>query len=344
MFGGNPVFLLIISTLVIIQDDKRCWVTAAALPNPPVNLLDRIDQASLPFDGAPYDRNDATDVTIFILDTGVLFTHDEFTNGRVRFYNDTVTPNSPFMVDVNGHGTRCASTAAGANIGVAQGATVESIRVAGSDGLAAANDVLAGLDDVQRWWNKNPGSKCVVSYSLISTSFSTTLNYAFGNVSKNTDCVVVVAAGNQGSDVSQADACNYSPSGSPHVITVGGSRFRQNGMSDDRIGISNYGPCVDIYAPARNIDLAAPSGSSNSHYLRSSGTSFATPAVAGAAAMILSTTSLTPTGRKTMTDLVLDILVATSSKDKLRSLPSSNAATLPSNNRLLNVASDIFYA
>eukprot|EP00057_Strongylocentrotus_purpuratus_P016344 XP_011670818.1 PREDICTED: subtilisin-like protease 8 [Strongylocentrotus purpuratus] len=200
------------------------------------------------------------------------------------------------------------------------------------------------LDNVQRWWNSNPGSKCVVSYSLISTSFSTTLIYAFGNFSKNTDCVVVVAAGNQGSHFSEANACNYSPSGSPNVITVGGSRARQNGMSDSRIGISNYGPCVDIYAPARNIDLAAPSGSSNSNYLRSSGTSFATPAVAGAAAMILSTTSLTPTGRKSMTDLVLDILVATSSKDKMTHLPASNAAFLPSNNRLLNVASDTYYA
>eukprot|EP00057_Strongylocentrotus_purpuratus_P024663 XP_011679137.1 PREDICTED: subtilisin-like protease 1 [Strongylocentrotus purpuratus] len=117
-----------------------------------------------------------------------------------------------------------------------------------------------------------------------------------------------------------------------------------NGASDDRIGISNYGPCVDIYAPARNIDLAAPSGSSNSNYLRSSGTSFATPAVAGAAAMILSTTSLTPTGSETMTDLVLDILIATSAKDKLTSLPASNAAVLPSNNRLLNVVSNTYYA
>ncbi|XP_030850058.1 uncharacterized protein LOC115927889 [Strongylocentrotus purpuratus] len=327
-----------------LVEENSVQEVGAALPTLPVKLLDRIDQVDLPRDGASYDRNDATDVTIFILDTGVLFTHDEFTNGRVSFYNDTVTPNSPIMVDVNGHGTRCASVAAGANIGVAQGATVESIRVAGSDGLAAADDVLAGLDDVQRWWNNNPGSKCVVSYSLISTSFSTTLNYAFGNLSANTDCVVVVAAGNQGSDISMANACNYSPSGSPDVITVGGSRNRMNGASDDRIGISNYGPCVDIYAPARNIDLAAPSGSSNSNYLRSSGTSFATPAVAGAAAMILSTTSLTPTGSETMTDLVLDILIATSAKDKLTSLPASNAAVLPSFNRLLNVVSNTYYA
>ena len=65
------------------------------------------------------------------------------------------------------------------------------------------------------------------------------------------------------------------------VITVGASRFRNGGTTDDRLSASNYGPCVDIYAPGRNINLAAPSGTSNSNYLTSSGTSFATPAVAG---------------------------------------------------------------
>ncbi|XP_054753752.2 extracellular serine proteinase-like [Lytechinus pictus] len=329
-----------------LVEENSIQETGGSQPNQPVKMQKRT------YPGNPstnsYSRNNASDVTIFILDTGVMPTHDEFQymgNSRIIFHNDTITPETPITFDMNGHGTRCASVAVGYHIGIARNATIRSIRVADATGSANADDVIAGVNNVQEWWNSNSDKKCVVSYSMSSNTNTATINYAFGNLTLNTDCVVVVAAGNQGSNILTADACDYSPSTVPEVITVGGSKqIKIDGVKiERRFDISNYGPCVDIYAPGKAIDVAAPPPlnmlGSTSYYARSSGTSFATPAVAGAAAMILSTTTLNPTGTETMTSLVLDILENT--KGLLDGLPTSG--TLQSNNVLLKIDDNTYY-
>ncbi|XP_071487207.1 uncharacterized protein [Diadema antillarum] len=230
-----------------------------------------------------------------------------------------------------------ASVAIGQNIGIAREATVRSIRVANEQGIATADDVVAGIDAVFEWAANNPNEKCIVSYSLISLTMSLTIDEAFENLDTKTRCLLVVAAGNTGAQPNTADACMYSPAKNDFVITVGSSRLsRVNSASpffDERAGFSNYGPCVDIYAPGRRVDLADII--SEDSFAIASGTSFSTPAVAGAMAILLSKDEIafdTP---------ISDILDLISVEGKL--MFANTPATPASNNRLLILADPIFF-
>jgi aqualysin 1 len=239
--------------------------------------LDRIDQRQLPLDGQynDFDRN-GSGVDAYIVDTGIRATHSEFT-GRVGNGADFVD-NDSNPDDCNGHGTHVASTVGGTNFGVAKGVTLHSSRVLDCNGSGTIDGVVAGIDFVR---TDCAGRVCVANMSL-GGGFSQALNDSVASAVAS-GVVFAVAAGNE-----NQDACNTSPSSEPAAITVGAKDD-----ADVRASFSNFGSCVDIFAPGVSI-LGANIGSDTATQVIS-GTSMASPHIAGAAALIRgSNPGLTP--------------------------------------------------
>ena len=244
--------------------------------------LDRIDQRTAPLDGVySGGRHNATGagVHVYVIDTGINPTHDEFA-GRVGVGFDFVDDDDE-PEDCNGHGTHCAGTALGTNYGVAPRATLHGVRVLDCSGSGFLSDVVAGM----RWVADNhvlmhPNTDAVASMSLGGGNSQALIDEVAYLTSVNV--TVVVAAGN-----SNADACGYSPANAPTAITVG-STARPSGspMMDPRSGFSNYGSCVDIFAPGSNVKSAWIGGDNATRTI--SGTSMACPHVAGGVAAFLS--------------------------------------------------------
>ena len=242
--------------------------------NPPIWNLDRINQRRLPLDGVKSSSAEAGDgAVVYVVDTGVRRNHIEFSlpSGVSR-----VTDGKSFVQDgkgwedCNGHGTHCASTAAGKNYGVAPGANIVSVRVLGCSGTGSYSDMIAGIDWIVRDSQRRAPGKSVISMSL-GGGRSTAMNRAVDSA-VDAGIAVVVAAGNENDD-----ACAYSPSSSRNALTVASSDSR-----DRKSGFSNYGECVDIVAPGS--DIAAADYRSRTGVKRLSGTSMACPHVAGAVA------------------------------------------------------------
>jgi subtilisin family serine protease len=227
--------------------------------------LDRIDQRQLPLNGT-YTRNyRGNGVTVYIVDTGIRFDHIEF-GGRASFGYDAFGGDGN---DCNGHGTHVAGTAGGTNYGVASNVSLVAVRVLDCSGSGYTSGVIAGLD----WIAANRRSPSVVNMSLGGPVVAA-LDDAVVRLT-NAGTAVVVAAGNE-----NVDACGGSPSRVPDAITVGATD-----QSDIRASFSNYGSCVDFFAPGVSIPSAYYTGSTVYAYM--SGTSMATPHVAGAAALLL---------------------------------------------------------
>ena len=231
--------------------------------------IDRIDQRSLPRDTKYSYNNTAEDVVVYVLDTGVDATHSEF-GGRVTTGFSAFTGESPTQDCASGHGTHVAGTVAGSTYGVAKSATVVPVKVLSCITNSYVSDAIDGINWIIE--NHVPGTKAVANLSL-STGISQSLNNAVTNL-MNSGVVVAVAAANN-----NADACNYSPASAPAVLTVGAST-----VGDTKASFSNYGSCVDLFAPGYLITSAKPGGGSQTM----SGTSMASPHVAGAAAVLWS--------------------------------------------------------
>src|SRR5215207_1592240 len=229
--------------------------------------LDRIDQPTLPTDGVFNYPNTGAGVNVYILDSGIRRTHSQF-SGRVvpaySVFNDGYGPDG-----CTAHGTHVAGIVGGSTWGVAKGATLHSVRVTDCVGSVSTSSLIAGVD----WVTANRVRPAVANMSLSSIA-SSALNLAVTN-SINSGVTYVVSAGNTNSS-----ACNYSPANLPQAIAVGAIA----GL-DARANFSNFGPCVDLYAPGYNIYSAT--NTDDSAYLLLSGTSQASGFAAGVAALYL---------------------------------------------------------
>ena len=227
--------------------------------------IDRID-ARVGRDNSYTYPNTASNVRAYIIDTGINpAINDLF--GRIDPGMDYVDGGTPD--DCNGHGTHVAGTVAGTAYGVAKGAKVVAVRVLNCQGSGSTSGVIAGVD----WVTRNAVKPAVANMSL-GGSYYAALNTAVANAVAS-GVTFAVAAGN-----SNRNACNYSPSSTPSAITVGATT-----STDARASYSNYGSCVDIQAPGSSItsDWIGSATATNTI----SGTSMASPHVAGAAALVL---------------------------------------------------------
>jgi len=227
--------------------------------------LDRVDQRDVNFDSKYYYTNAAKDVTVYVVDTGINYGHIDF-EGRASFGFDVFGGDG---ADCDGHGTHVAATIGGKTWGVAKKANLVSVRVLDCDGNSTTSRVIAGIN----WINENIDGPSVVNMSLSGGG-----SYAMDAAIKNSiasGVTYIFAAGN-----SNADACNYSPSRVDEGITVAAST-----SEDSRASYSNYGSCVDTFAPGSSVRSAWIG--SNTMERTISGSSMAAPHVAGAAAIYL---------------------------------------------------------
>ncbi|WP_428263902.1 S8 family peptidase [Haliangium sp.] len=235
--------------------------------------LDRVDQRTLPLDGNYDDHNNTgAGVNVYIVDTGINSSHNEFT-GRIGSMTDFVGDGAGGE-DCNGHGSHVASTSAGTQFGLAKDATLHAVRVLNCSGSGTFAGVVAGVDFVAGDCGNQPGP-CVANMSL-GGGFSQSLNDAVANAVA-AGVPFAVAAGNESSD-----ACTRSPASEPAAFTVAASQD-----NDSHASFSNFGSCVDIYAPGVGV-LGADIGGANATQTIS-GTSMASPHVAGAIAQFLGT-------------------------------------------------------
>ncbi|CAM5480789.1 S8 family peptidase [Streptomyces avidinii] len=232
--------------------------------------LDRIDQRELPLDGSYTYPTRAEGVTVYVIDTGINTGHVEF-DGRARNgYNAVFLGSSR---DCNGHGTHVAATVGGQTYGVAKGVSLVGVKVADCRGDAALSAMLKGLDWVVKDAARAPATPAVANMS-IGGSRSHALDAAVTRAVAS-GITFTVAAGNDG-----RDACSGSPAAVPQAITVGATDAR-----DRRAPFSNHGRCVDLSAPGVGITSAWKNSATAT--ARASGTSMASPHVAGVAALVL---------------------------------------------------------
>jgi subtilisin family serine protease len=232
--------------------------------------LDRIDQRTVPFDGNYNFVSTGAGVHAYIIDTGIRVTHQDFGGRAVAdfdAFNDGQNGN-----DCNGHGTHVAGTVGSSTYGVAKNVTLHAVRVLNCSASGSISTIVAGIDYVTR----NHVSPAVANISIGASGISSTLDSAVAN-SIASGVTYAIAAGN-----SNQNACNYSPARSPNAITVGAST-----NMDERVGYSNFGTCVDIFAPGNFI--VSTSIADDTAIASKSGTSMASPHVAGVAALYLET-------------------------------------------------------
>ena len=232
--------------------------------------IDRVDQRSLPLNQTYTWDATGQGVRAYIIDTGIRYSHNDF-GGRASFGFDAFGGNG---TDGNGHGTHVAGTVGGTTYGVAKNVSLVAVRVLDNSGSGTTTGVIAGMD----WVVANHIKPAVANMSL-GGGGSTAIDDAVQRM-YNAGVPVIVAAGNGNFVGRQDDACKYSPARAPNAFTVGATV-----TTDAKASYSNYGNCVDLFAPGSSITSAWYT--SNTATSTISGTSMASPHVAGGAALYL---------------------------------------------------------
>lgn len=260
--------------------------------------LDRIDQRDRPLDGNYNYTPTGSGVNAYIIDTGIRRTHSQF-GGRAFAGYDAIGDGQNSN-DCNGHGTHVAGTVGASTYGVAKNVRLYAVRVLGCNGSGSNSGVIAGMD-----WVANNHVKPAVANMSLGGGASTATDNAVQNA-VNAGVTMVVAAGNE-----NQNACNVSPSRAANAVTVGSTT-----SSDARSSFSNYGTCVDIFAPGSSITSAWYTSDSATNTI--SGTSMASPHVAGVVALYLEgNPNASPSA-------VREALVSTASSGKLTSIGSGS--------------------
>lgn len=229
--------------------------------------LDRLDQVTLPLNQSYSFSNSANEVNVYVIDTGILLSHGDF-GGRAQAGFDALGGNS---VDCNGHGTHVAGTIGSRTYGVAKEAKLIAVRVLDCDGSGTMSGVISGVE----WVTANHTKPAAANMSL-GGAVSQALDDAV-KASIQSGVTYAVAAGNE-----NTSACNSSPSRVAQAITVGSST-----ATDARSSFSNYGNCLSLFAPGSDIKSTWSTSATATNTI--SGTSMASPHVAGVAALYLST-------------------------------------------------------
>ncbi len=253
------------SRIAYIEEDGMVY--ASATQTGATWGIDRTDQRDLPLNSSYTYNTTASNVHAYIVDTGVLGSHQQFTGRMGNGY--TAISDANGTNDCNGHGTHVAGTVAGTTYGIAKGAIVHPVRVLGCDGSGTNSGVIAGMD----WVAQNHVKPAVANMSL-GGGASTATDDAVARMTA-AGVITVVAAGND-----NANACNYSPARAASAITVGSTT-----NTDARSSFSNFGTCLDIFGPGSSITSSWYTSSTATNTI--SGTSMASPHVAGVAALYL---------------------------------------------------------
>lgn len=243
--------------VVEIEQDGEVSIDAASWG------LDRIDQRQLPLDGSFTTNGNGSGVTAYIIDTGLQANHPDF-GGRAQNVYDAFGGDGN---DCQGHGTHVGGTVAGSSYGVAPGAALRGVRVLDCGGSGSFSGIIAGVD----WVAANASRPAVANLSL-GGGFSSAVNRAVDDLAAS-GVFTAVAAGNE-----SQSACNVSPASASGVVTVASST-----RTDAHSGFSNWGGCVNVYAPGSDITSAWIGSSVRTI----SGTSMASPHVAGVGALYL---------------------------------------------------------
>ncbi|KAI1758923.1 subtilisin-like protein [Hypoxylon sp. FL1150] len=281
--------------------EANTYVNASALQNQvnaPTGLV-RISHTDAGDSGYVFDDSAGQGITAYIVDTGIMVTHEDYQGRAVMGFNAVEEEEA---TDLNGHGSHVAGTIGGATFGVAKNVQLIGVKVLDASGGGTNADVIDGLNFVAS--NATAG-KSVMNMSLGGPA-SQAVNDAIERLF-SAGVVPVVAAGNEAQD-----AANVSPASSPNAITVGAI----DQTNDRRASFSNFGNVVDVYAPGVDVESVGITNKTASEVL--SGTSMASPHIAGLAAYLMSLESITD---------------PTAVSDRIKELGAATGATVGRNAR-----------